>query len=253
MRQPESAVPARSGTAYAAVGERLRRDIAAGTYRPGVALPTEIELAERHAVGRQTVRRAFQDLVAEGLVYRVPGRGTFVAGLTGTYIRSSGSIDDLLALSIDTDLEVVSPPRSVVDIEAAGRLHLDADIVVTMGFRRLHAGRVYCTTVAYFPPEVGRQVMAAPELGVVGVHRHTTVLATVRRVTGRPIAGADQMITAVAATAQVAADLGCAVGAPVLRIDRLYLDQHGDFLELAVNHFSPQRYTYRFQMRAHEG
>jgi len=239
-------------TAYGAVGEQLRREIAAGRYPSGVSLPTENEIAEQHGVSRQTVRRAFQDLVAEGLVYRVPGRGTFVNELPGKYIRSSGSVDDLLALSIDTDLDVVSPPTSGVDIEAAGRLHLDADVVVTMRFRRLHAGRPYCVTIAHFPPDVGRQVMATPELSVVGVHRNTTVLETVRRVAGRPIAGADQTITAVAASSEVAAALECPVGSPVLRIDRLYLDPQGDYLELAVNHFSPERYTYRFQMRAQD-
>jgi hypothetical protein len=37
----------------------------------------------------------------------------------------------------------------------------------------------------------------------------------------------------------------------VLRIDRLYFDHRGELLELAINHFNPSRYTYRFQMRAH--
>ena len=37
----------------------------------------------------------------------------------------------------------------------------------------------------------------------------------------------------------------------MLRIDRLYVDHHGDVLELAINHFNVARYTYRFQMRAH--
>ena len=63
--------------AYQALREQLRSEIAAGQYRDGTRLPTESELVARHGLSRQTVRRAFQDLVAEGVVYRVPGRGTY--------------------------------------------------------------------------------------------------------------------------------------------------------------------------------
>jgi DNA-binding GntR family transcriptional regulator len=36
---------------------------------------------------------------------------------------------------------------------------------------------------------------------------------------------------------------------PVLRIDRLYRDRELRPLELAVNHFDPDRYPYRLQLR----
>ncbi len=244
--------PARGTTAaYRIVADRLRAEIAAGAYPSGVALPTEAELCVDHDVSRQTVRRAFQDLVAEGLVFRVPGRGTFVAGMAGKYTRSSGSIDELMALAVDTDLDVVDPPSIGVDIGAAGRLHLDTDEVVTMRFRRLHHGRPYCTTSAYLPVPVGIGLLDVAEFATVGVRRNLTVLSVVERVAGRPIAGADQTITAELADARIAAALECREGDPVLRIDRLYVDHHGDVLELAINHFNVARYTYRFQMRAH--
>lgn len=234
------------------MADRLRGEIAEGCYPIGVALPTEAELCVQHAVSRQTVRRAFQDLVSEGLVYRVPGRGTFARDQQGKYLRSSGSIDELLALSLDTDLEVLEPPASCVHIEAAGRLHLDTDEVVALRFRRLHGGRPYCVTTAYFPPAIGRLLQHAPELTRPGVRRQLTVLSVVRRVAARPIASADQTVTALAAPAAVAEAIELGVGDPVLRIDRLYSDHAGELLELAVNHFNPNRYTYRVQLRAHQ-
>ena len=36
---------------------------------------------------------------------------------------------------------------------------------------------------------------------------------------------------------------------PLLRIERLYCDRDLVPLELAVNHFHPDRYSYRLQMR----
>jgi DNA-binding GntR family transcriptional regulator len=239
-----------ASTAWAAVARQLRTEIAQRRYGPGVALPTEVELAQRHGVSRQTVRRAFVDLVAQGLVYRVPGRGTFATEGGGPYIRSTGSIDDLMALSLDTDLEILTPPQFGVDIEAAGRLHLERDTVVTMVFRRLHQGAPYCVTTAWFPPEVGQALVDVAELATPGLRPHTTVIGLMQRATGRTIAAADQTITATAASPEVAEALGTEAGTPVLRIDRLYRDRDGDVLELAVNHFHPARYTYRFQLRA---
>ncbi|MEY4173919.1 MAG: hypothetical protein RI900_1084 [Actinomycetota bacterium] len=245
-------LPRQHATAYSLITQQLRDEITAGHYPPGVALPTEAELCEAHGVSRQTVRRAFQDLVAEGIVFRVPGKGTFVSNTQGKYIRSSGSIEDLMSLAVDTDLEVLSPPQIVIDINAAGRLHLDTDQLVSMRFRRLHHDRPYCVTTAYCPMSWGVRLQEVAEFRSVGVRRNMTVLSVVQRVAGRPIAGGDQTITAVAADEGTAALLECAPGDPLLRIDRLYFDPSGDFIELAINHFNPARYTYRFQMRANQ-
>jgi len=46
---------------------------------PGTPAPSERELVQRFGVARMTVRQALDTLVAEGLLERVPGRGTFVA------------------------------------------------------------------------------------------------------------------------------------------------------------------------------
>jgi len=46
---------------------------------PGAALPSERELAERYGLARMTVRNEVERLTAEGSVYRLHGRGTFVA------------------------------------------------------------------------------------------------------------------------------------------------------------------------------
>lgn len=238
------------GTAYGQLAERLRDQIRTGEFPPGIALPTEAELGQRYGISRQTVRRAFQDLVAEGLVYRVPGRGTFAQSGPSKYVRSSGSIEELMSLSLDTELEVLAPPAIKVDIEAAGRLHLDSDRVVTMRFRRLHDGLPYCVTTIFLPALTGAGLLDVPELAQVGTRSPITVLSVVQELAGRPFDGADQTITAVTAPLSLCSDLDCKEGQPLLRIDRVYFDDDGQLLELAVNHFQPDRYTYRFRMKA---
>src|SRR2546421_8313468 len=63
---------------YEQVADRLRQAISDGDLKPGDQLPAEDELAERHQVSRQTIRRALQDLTSEGLVSSGRGRGRVV-------------------------------------------------------------------------------------------------------------------------------------------------------------------------------
>src|SRR3981189_2641346 len=112
----------RSATAYQTLRDRLRGEIAAGHYRDGTRLPTESELVARHGLSRQTVRRAFQDLVAEGVVYRVPGRGTYAREPGRRYLRQLGAIEDLMRLSDATTMEVRAGLRRRGDVDAAPRL-----------------------------------------------------------------------------------------------------------------------------------
>jgi GntR family transcriptional regulator len=235
--------------AYQLLADDLRRDVLAERFGGG-RLPTEAELSAARGLSRQTVRRAFQDLVSEGIVYRVPGRGTFARADAGKYRRPSGSIADLLALSADTEMEILDPPAQRVDVEAAGRLRLDTDQVVTVTFRRFHEGLPYCLTTAYLPVALGRGLFAVPELQIPGVRRPMTVLSVVQDLAGEPIATADQSITAVAAPSYASAAIDVRAGDPVLRIDRVYSDASQRLLELAVNLFNPARYSYRFEMRA---
>ena len=236
--------------AYRRLADRLRRDVLAQRYRDGRQLPTEAELAADHGLSRQTVRRAFQDLVADGLVYRVPGRGTFARPDAGMYRRPTGSIEDLLALGTDTELEILEVPARRVDLEAAGRLRLDTDEVVSLTFRRFHEGQPFCLTTAHVPVALGKRLLGVPELNELGVRRRMTVLSVVQRLSGSAIARADQSITAVPAPAGADGLIDVAVGAPVLRIDRVYTDREQRLLELAINHFNPARYSYRLDMRA---
>lgn len=54
-------------------------DLAVTELGPGAAIPSERELMATYDVSRATVRRAIESLVAEGLLHRSQGKGTFVA------------------------------------------------------------------------------------------------------------------------------------------------------------------------------
>jgi GntR family transcriptional regulator len=231
--------------AYQVLREQLRDEIAAGDYSDGARLPTESELVARHGLSRQTVRRAFQDLVAEGVVYRVPGRGTY-ASEPGRYLRQLGSIEDLMSLSDDTTMEVLAGLRRRVDVDAASRLRLDDDVVYTVVFRRLHHGVPFVLTTVHLVPSAAQPIQAALVEGSVGTH---TVIGLLEPHLAEPITEAAQSITVAPADDLIARAVGCEPGHPMLRVDRLYSDASGGPVELSVSHFLPEQYTYRVTLR----
>lgn len=64
---------------YAQLADILRRHISEGDLGPGAALPSEGELCATYGLSRTVVRQALEELVAEGMVVKERGRGTFVA------------------------------------------------------------------------------------------------------------------------------------------------------------------------------
>jgi DNA-binding GntR family transcriptional regulator len=238
----------RSAPAYQTLRDALSAEIAAGRYRDGTRLPTESELVAQHGLSRQTVRRAFQDLVAEGAVYRVPGRGTYASDPDRRYLRQLGSIEDLMSLSDDTTMEVLAGLRRRVDVDAASRLRLDDDVVYSVVFRRLHDGVPFVLTTVHLVPSVAQPVLASSALtdGAVGTH---TVIGLLEPHLAEPIAEAAQSITVAPADDTLADAVGCEAGHPMLRVDRLYSDSGGRPVELSVSHFLPEQYTYRVTLR----
>lgn len=244
--------PPPAKVAYRNLADKLRRELHEGEYANGRQLPTESELSAEHDLSRQTVRRALQELVAEGLIFRIRGRGTFAmdAGPSdGQYLRSIGSVNDLLALSEDTELQTVKPLERRADVQAAGRLRLDRDEVCSATLRRLHEDLPFCITYVHLPVDVGTEIMRSGALTVPGELRRTTVIELIQKTTDEPIASANQSINAAVASDEVAPQIDCAPGQPVLRVDRLYFNATGQPVELAISYFNPDRYSYRLALR----
>jgi GntR family transcriptional regulator len=64
---------------YIEIAELVRESITSQQLGPHALVPSERELAEQHGVSRMTARQALSLLESEGVVYRNPPRGTFVA------------------------------------------------------------------------------------------------------------------------------------------------------------------------------
>src|SRR6478752_4512353 len=75
---PEAATPAFSPL-YQQIKGLILQSLEAGEWKPGEAIPSEMELAARFRVSQGTVRKAIDELAAENLLVRRQGKGTFVA------------------------------------------------------------------------------------------------------------------------------------------------------------------------------
>ena len=71
--------PAAAGTLYQQIVDRLKREVSEGRLKPGAALPSFRQLAEDLLVSVITVKRAYEELEREGIIFRRQGLGTFVA------------------------------------------------------------------------------------------------------------------------------------------------------------------------------
>ncbi len=242
-------------TEQAAVRRQLSYQVVADALRSQIKhaaqsierLPTEAELSERYQVSRGTVRRAYLDLVSEGLVERVPGRGSFPSR-GQPYRRSFGTVDELLALSEDTLMEVVAPLASVSDPDAAAALGLQFDEVYQVAYVRSHESRPFCYTEVSIPPRLRALLQGAAFLRTANARSDATVLGILDREMASHVSGARQAITAVAAPADIAAHIGSDEGDPLLRIERVHFDAEGRAVEHCLNYFNPDRYIYRLQL-----
>ena len=71
--------PAAPGTLYQQIVDGLKREVSEGRLKPGTTLPSFRTLAEDLLVSVITVKRAYEELEREGIIYRRQGLGTFVA------------------------------------------------------------------------------------------------------------------------------------------------------------------------------
>ena len=91
---------------YEQIYQSLLADIEAGTYPPGGAVPSELELARQWGVSRITSRKALALLAESGRVVRQRGKGTFVreAAPGKTVPRAVALIIDHFNASFGSDL-----------------------------------------------------------------------------------------------------------------------------------------------------
>lgn len=235
---------------YVRLRELLRAEVEGGGFDDGKPLPTEAELIERFGVSRHTVRQALSELTAEGLVTRTRGRGTYATGAHNRkFIRTVGSVGDLIKMSHETIIDVVQPLKEIRDSAAAERLLQPDERVSALSLIRLLQDEPLGISDVYLPLWVGKKL--PPMSG--RIERPLTIIELVEEAIHQDIVEAEQEVTAVAATPQLARWLKVARRSPLLRIERVYHLASREPVEFAVSHYRPDRYSYSIGLRRRPG
>jgi len=90
---------------------RIVRDLESAAWKPGEAIPSELDLAARFGVSQGTVRRAIDALADENLLVRRQGKGTFVA----THTEEKVSVPRFLRIRRDDGVDEY-PASRLVDL-----------------------------------------------------------------------------------------------------------------------------------------
>lgn len=125
------------------------RDLVADS-RPGSPAPSERDLVDRFGVARMTVRHALEALVAEGVLERFPGRGTFVARQRRVRSRVSGFSEDVERRGLVAGSRSILAVRCPAPVRVAQALDVEPGSSVIRWRRlRLVDGRPVCLTDTY--------------------------------------------------------------------------------------------------------
>jgi GntR family transcriptional regulator len=217
---------------YFEIEQSLRTRVA--RLEPHAPLPSESQLCAEFSVSRMTARAAVQRLVQDGLVYRVPGRGTFVAAAPAN--RTAGHVlsfsDEMRRQGrVPTSRVLERQERRATDEEER---RLGVKDVVVLRRVRLADGKPLAVERAVFPAaRVGGALDADLERASLFETLASAGLVPTR---GRAALAAE------AATAEDARVLRVRKGAPLLVERRLIHDQDGEPLEWTESRYVGSRY-----------
>ena len=211
---------------YARVRAELVRRLSSGELTPGMALPAEGALAGQLSVSIGTVRKAVDSLVADGVLSRHQGKGTFVTEQTPE--RANFHFFRL----VDRDGRRVLPEtlHETVAVAAAGadatkRLGLAADALVVQ-IERVRA-------VGGHP--VILELIEVPAALMPGLETESPLPNALyphyQADHGISVLSTEDQLGAVGADPHTARALGLVPGAPLLRADRVARDLTGRAVE----------------------
>ncbi len=150
---------------YIAIAELVRESIASQQLGPHALVPSERELAEQHGVSRMTARQALSLLESEGVVYRNPPRGTFVAEPRVRFHIGSFS-EEVSRLGKHPDARLLWAEEQTPTPAVRGALHLAAGARVHVFHRLRTVDDVpFALETTYLPADLTPGILDDPSPG----------------------------------------------------------------------------------------
>jgi GntR family transcriptional regulator len=196
----------------------ITQSLIAGEWKPGEAIPSEIELAHRYKVSQGTVRKAIDGLAAENIVVRRQGKGTYVA----THNEEASKLRFLRLTASNGKKELlqhqlISCTRSKIQGEVARMLGLKAGTSVIEVKRLLNFSDRSLILDHIILPAGPFKGLGAPRIE----ENKGSMYSMYETQYGIRMVRAEERLKAIAADAASAKELGIATGFPLLSIERV--------------------------------
>jgi len=230
---------------YQQIKTLLVRSLQAGEWKPGEAIPSEMDLAARFKVSQGTVRKAIDELAAENLLVRRQGKGTFVATHEEKKVQFR-----FLRLAPD-DGEPAGAQRRFIDCR---RLRAPSDIARALQLKSGDAvvqvrrvlsfrGAPVVLDDIWLPGQLFKGLTAEKLSDYRG-----PMYGLFETEFGVRMIRAEEKIRAVAADAAAAELLGLREGAPLLSVERLSLTYDDKPVELRRGLYNTASHHYRNEL-----
>jgi GntR family transcriptional regulator len=237
---------------YRQIAVLITRSLQASEWKPGEAIPSELELAARYKVSQGTVRKAIDDLATSNLLVRRQGKGTFVA----THAEETTQFR-FLRLAPDATPGAPKPgereplARRFIDCR---RQRAPADVARAIGLRGGEAalqvrrllyfrGRPVVLDDIWLPAALFKGLtssrLSAYQGPMYGLFETEFGVRMVR---------AEEQIRAVAADTAAAGLLEIAPGAPLLSVERVAYTYDDRPVELRRGLYDTRTHHYRNQL-----
>ncbi len=224
---------------YQQVRDLLKARISTGAWRPAEVLPSEQALAAELGVSQGTVRKALDSLVADNLVERRQGRGTFVSQHTVESAQfrffklerdAGGRVLPLCPHSTIARRKARAEERDRLELPAKADIYVITRDRIADDAPVLHEEII--VSASLFPGLETRQPLP------------NTLYTLYQSDYGVSIIGASEAIKAAPASKTTAKALRIEPGAPVLLVERIARDLSERPVELRLTHYRTDRYRY---------
>ena len=223
---------------YQKVKQYLLLQLNEGRLNPGDRLPSEAQLSARFNVSRITIRRALKELIQQGVLYSVQGKGTFAAQGPIREISGFRSFSkDMESKGFRSSSQVIRQEQIPADPDVAAHLKINSDDTVYLLQRiRLADDQPVAHETAYLPgsmfPDLFQYDLSGSLYQILADHYQVYP------------AWADAEIQSTSATTEIAQALRMRSGEPVLTAYRLSYTESFSIVEYVVSVYCGSRFTF---------
>ena len=213
----------------------LLREYILGHAEPGTAIPSERKLTEHFGVARMTVRHAIDALVAEEVLERIVGLGTFVAHTKlDLQMKLTSYSEEMHRRGMVPDARVLSYEQMAATPLIARELQIEQGVPVVRFRRQLLADRE--------PMSVDENFIPAHRVpGILDDAPPTSLYNVLSERYGLVMEWGEDTVEATAASPSIARLLNVEMGAPLLKIQRhAYVARA--MVDYSVSYYRADRY-----------